>query len=474
MHPKPNILFVLTDDQRFDTIGALGNPEIRTPNMDRLVAMGTSFTQAHIPGGTCGAICCPSRAMLHTGRTLFHLDGVGERIPEEHVTLGEQFRNAGYQTFATGKWHNGRESFNRSFSDGEHIFFGGMADHWNVPSFHYDPEGAYGQTFPRCVDPFKSNEVHRIPGDHMSLGVHSSDLLADAAADWIGSREGDRPWMAYLSFLAPHDPRTMPPEYLCMYPPEEVELPPNFMAAHPYDTGALQIRDELLEAFPRTPGAIRKHIAEYRAMITHLDDCLGRVLDVLEKQGELENTVIVFTGDNGLAVGQHGLMGKQNHYEHSIRVPLIFSGPGIRQGEISEAPVYLLDIFPTLCEHLGLAVPASVEGCSFAPLLRGEEGQARERMFFAYENSLRSVKKGRYKFTLAAVDGQPLVTRMFDLQSDPWETKDLSCDPAFRELRAGLEQDLRQLASEWDDPQSTWGQTFWSRAGDSFETGSPA
>ncbi|HKJ90840.1 MAG TPA: sulfatase-like hydrolase/transferase, partial [Oceanipulchritudo sp.] len=118
---KPNILFILTDDQRYDTIGALGHPEIRTPHIDKLVSMGTTFRQAHIPGGTCGAICCPSRAMLHTGKTLFHLDGVGEQIPPAHTTMGEHFRNAGYTTFGTGKWHNGQESFNRSFSDGDHI-----------------------------------------------------------------------------------------------------------------------------------------------------------------------------------------------------------------------------------------------------------------------------------------------------------------------------------------------------------------
>jgi len=188
---KPNILFVLTDDQRFDTIAALGNPEIKTPNMDRLVEAGTAFTQAHIPGGTCGAICCPSRAMLHTGRGLFHLEGVGEQIPLSHVTLGEHLRGAGYQTFGTGKWHNGRESFNRSFSNGEHIFFGGMTDHWNVPCFHYDPSGAYDQSFTRSVDAWKTNKTVQIPGDHLPAGQHSSDLLADAAVDWIKNRGGD-------------------------------------------------------------------------------------------------------------------------------------------------------------------------------------------------------------------------------------------------------------------------------------------
>jgi arylsulfatase A-like enzyme len=460
---KPNILFVFTDDQRFDTIGALGHPEIHTPHMDRLVSMGTTFTQAHIPGGTCAAICCPSRAMLHTGRTLFHLDGVGEQIPAEHTTLGEHLREAGYATFGTGKWHNGKASFNRSFSDGEHIFFGGMTDHWNVPCFHYDPSGEYAHTLNRSVDAWTSNEVLQVPADHILAGVHSSDLLADAAADWIRGQGGGQPWMAYLSFLAPHDPRTMPPECLEMYPPEEVELPPNFMGAHPYNTGALHIRDEELEAFPRSPDAIRRHISEYRAMITHLDDCLGRVLRALEERHELANTLIVFAGDNGLAVGQHGLMGKQNHYEHSIRVPLILSGPGIQAGQHVDTPVYLLDIFPSLCEHLGLETPGSVEGRSFAPLLSGGEVDARDRLFFAYENTLRSVKKGAFKLTRAEVPDCAPVVRLFNLEADPWELNDLSADPDHRALRKELERDLRDLADAWDDPLSPWGQAFWGR-----------
>jgi arylsulfatase A-like enzyme len=370
MTTKPNLLLILTDDQRFDTIGALGNPEFRTPNMDRLVKMGTSFTRAHIPSGTVGAICCPSRAMLHTGRTLFHLQGSGASIPEKHTTLGECFRAQGYQTFGSGKWHNGTESFNRSFSEGEHIFFGGMTDHWNVPCFHYDPTGAYDAKLVRCVDPQQTRELKVLSADHIEVSQHSSDILADSTAAWIQERKEDSPWFAYLSLLAPHDPRTMPPEYLEMYPPEDVELPPNFMGGHPYDTGALHIRDERLEAFPRTPDAIRKHISEYRAMITHLDDCLGRVLAALEKRGELQDTLIVFAGDNGLALGQHGLMGKQSHYEHSIRVPLIVSGPGVQKGQLCDTPVYLLDIFSTLCEHLGVETPVSVEGQSFAPALK--------------------------------------------------------------------------------------------------------
>ena len=137
----PNVLVLFTDDQRYDTIAALGNDAISTPNIDRLVARGTAFTQAHIPSGMHGAVCMPSRAMLHTGRSLYHLDGTGESIPERFALMGETFAGEGYATFGTGKWHNGPRAFNRSFADGGEIMFGGMADHWNVPMCDYDQIG---------------------------------------------------------------------------------------------------------------------------------------------------------------------------------------------------------------------------------------------------------------------------------------------------------------------------------------------
>ena len=463
MSTKPNVLLVLTDDQRFDTIGALGCEAIKTPNLDRLVKMGTSFTHAHIPSGMVGAVCMPSRAMLHTGRSLFHLDGAGSEIPADHTTMGECFRAQGYETFGTGKWHNGREAYQRSFTHGEHIFFGGMCDHWNVPCYHYDPEGKYDSTLLACPTRGRNHTLKVRNADHIESGQHSSDILADCTADWIRERDGETPWFAYLSFLAPHDPRTMPQEYLDMYPVEDIELPPNFMGGHPWDTGALNIRDELLEEFPRTPDAVKEHIAEYYAMMTHLDDCLGRVLKVLEERGELEDTLIVFTGDNGLAVGQHGLMGKQSHYEHSIRVPLIVSGPGVSKAAETDLPVYLFDIFGTLCEHLGFETPGSVESQSFAPALKGGTAQAREVLFFAYADTLRSVKKGKYKYTRASVEERAPIHRLYDVEADPWELTDLSEDPAHAALLAELKQELRTQADAWSDPESEWGETFWGR-----------
>lgn len=456
---RPNIVFFFTDDQRFGTLGALGHPEVHTPTMDRWVERGTAFTHAHIMGGTSGAVCMPSRAMLMTGRTLFHLEGEGQGIPPEHVLLGETLQAAGYRTFGTGKWHNGPASYARSFTDGAEIFFGGMEDHWNVPACDFDPAGRYESVHPAVRNPYYSNEVIMRRCDHIRPGIHSSELFCDAAIDWIGRYDDDAPFFAYLSFMAPHDPRTMPREYLEMYDPDAIALPPNFMPQHPFDNGALRIRDELLAAHPRAEAEIRRHIAEYYAMLTHADAQMGRVIAALEARGLLENTVIVFAGDNGLALGQHGLMGKQNMYDHSLRVPLVFCGPGIPQGVRSDAYVYLFDIYPTLCDLLGLPVPDTVEGASLLPAMRDGD-PIRETMYFAYTGLQRAVRDRHFKLVEYAVDGAR-TTQLFDLDADPWETANLADDPAHAGHLSRLRTIMARYGEELEYPEYKFTRMFW-------------
>lgn len=456
---KPNILFFFTDDQRFDTIRALGNDQICTPHLDQLVARGTVFTHAHIPGGTCGAVCMPSRAMLHTGRTLFHIEQEGQTIPDAHTTLGECLRNVGYMTFGTGKWHNGRSSYARSFSCGDEIFFGGMGDHWNVPAYRFDPSGRYDAKCPIVNDPFHSNEVKFRGCDHIKAGKHSTDLFVDASIRFIDERDASYPFFMYVSLMAPHDPRTMPERFLKMYDPEMISLPDNFVPEHTIDTGALRIRDELLAAFPRDPGEIRRHIAEYYAMISHLDDSLGRLLDALREKGELENTIIVFAGDNGLAVGRHGLMGKQNLYDHSVRVPLIFAGPGITKGQHRNALVYLLDIFPTLCDLTDIETPASVEGKSLLPCLSDMDTELRETLYLAYGNSIRGVTDGHHKLIEYSCGS----SQLFDLSRDPSEIHNLADQDASSATFTEMRQRLVSLADEWDDEDHPTGKEFWAK-----------
>ena len=440
---KPNILFLFTDDQRFDTIRALGNKYIFTPNMDSLVKNGTTFTNSYIMGGQSAAVCMPSRAMLMTGRHLFHLENNGQNIPPGHTTMPEAFRKAGYTTFGTGKQHNSTQTFARGFSAGDKIFFGGMSDHYKVPIRDFDPAGKY----PKEKIYFEN-------------GIHSSELFSDAAVRFLQSYKDDSPFFLYISYTAPHDPREMPEKYLNMYDPEKIPLPENFLPRHPFDNGELEVRDENLAPRPRTPEEIRKHLAAYYSMITHVDDRIGRVLTALKETGHAENTIIVFSGDNGLAVGQHGLMGKQNVYEHSVHVPLVINGPGISEGEKRGDFCYLFDIFPTLCDLTGLPVPESVDGISLASAIRGETRKPRDSLFFAYKNFQRSVRTDRWKLILYNVNGVK-TTQLFDLVNDPRETTNLAGEPEYaghiRELTILMQNWIKKTGDKVDLDQPGWG-----------------
>jgi len=462
---KPNLLLLIADDQRFDMIGALGDPAARTPNLDRLAGRGTAFTRARIPGSTADAVCAPARAMLHTGRFLFGLQGEGQTIPDDHALLGERLRQGGYETLGVGKWHNGTASYARSFSGGGEIFFGGMTDHWNVPVCDFDPTGAYDKLRPVIPDPTRSRRCERRLVDRIRPGVHSTDLFAEATIEQLRLRDRSRPFFAYTAFLAPHDPRSMPDAYRRMYDPAKTQLPPNFQPAHAIDTGSLDVRDELLAARPRQESEVREHIAEYFAMITHLDAAVGRILDALDSSGDLENTIVVFTADHGLAVGQHGLMGKQSLYDHSLRVPLLFAGPEIARGRAIDDLVCPLDVFPTLCDWLGLSIPASVEGRSLASALRDGVTSAavgRDALYLAYKDAIRGVTTGRRKL-IEYASGE---TQLFDLESDPWERRNLADDSSAPEELARLRADLRRLFRECEGLAREDSRRFWSRRRD--------
>jgi arylsulfatase A-like enzyme len=457
---RPNILVMLTDDQRYDTIQALGNPVIHTPNMDTLVQKGTSFTNATIMGGTSGAVCIPSRAMLLTGRGLFHLEGIGGTIPREHVMMPELFKNKGYETFGIGKWHNGREAYARCFTGGAEIMFGGMSDHWNVPVYDFEASGAYEGRTPVIEQPLRSNEITYKGYDHITDGKHSSEIFADAACRFLDKHDTSHPFFLYIAFTAPHDPRTAPNEFLDMYDPGKMPLPPNFLPRHPFDNGEMMVRDELLAEFPRTPENIRSHLAEYYAIISHLDAQIGRIMAMLDRTGQADNTMVVFAGDNGLALGQHGLLGKQSVYEHSVRVPLVFCGPGVPQGERRDEFCHLLDIFRSVCELTGVQVPDSVEGQSLAPAIHNQERKGREAIYFAYRHFQRAVRTKRWKLILYNVQGEKH-TQLFDLENDPWEMKNLAQDASQVERIREMTELLKSMMAEADDPvrldQPDWG-----------------
>ncbi|MFX0099111.1 MAG: sulfatase-like hydrolase/transferase [Candidatus Hodarchaeota archaeon] len=458
---RPNIVFFFTDDQRFDTIHALGYDEIFTPNMDKLVERGTVFTHGHIPSGTSGAVCMPSRAMLLTGRSLYHIQGEGQSIPLDNEMMGETLKKHGYNTFGTGKWHNGKDSFNRCFNSGAEIFFGGMADHWNVPAFDYDPSGVYKGSCKYIEDPFHSNEVKLRDYDHILEGKHSSELLSEAAVKHIQDYKDDKPFFMYISYLAPHDPRTMPERFLNMYDEDKITLPPNFLEEHPFDNGDLKGRDERLAPWPRTPKIVKRHLKEYYAMITHLDEQIGTVISALESRGMIDNTIIILAGDNGLAIGQHGLFGKQSCYEHSNRVPLMFAGPGIPSGNKTSAYAYLFDIYPTICELLKIPIPDTVDGRSLVGALNDPGQMGRDCLYYAYTGCQRSVKDRRMKLIEYVVGGKHVKTQFFNIEEDPWEKNDLSKMPEYQGRIHEFRKMMVHYRDDWDELDSSHGEAFW-------------
>jgi arylsulfatase A-like enzyme len=423
---KPNVLFLFADDMRADTIAAHGNSHIRTPNLDRLAASGCSFRGNYVCGGSSGAVCVASRAMLMSGKTWLRIDAAslkGEKLLPE--LLGE----SGYITFGTGKWHNGQPSWLRSFQRGKTVMFGGMSDHTKVPVRDLGADGKLSEQ--RVGEKF------------------SSELFADSAIEFLKNHDGKKPFFAYVAFTAPHDPRQPPLSFREPYYRSLPPLPANFLPQLPFDNGMMKGgRDENLGAWPRTEAMIRDQLAEYYGLITHLDEQIGRILAALKQSGQADNTLVIFAADNGLALGSHGLLGKQNVFEHSMRTPLIIAGPGIPSGKTSTAFTYLLDLYPTLCDVLAIKPPANLEGESLRHLWEGKKTQVRGSVFLPFIQLQRAVRDERWKLIAYPKIGH---LQLFDLQADPHETKNLIDRSENAEHVARLQKLMKQWQSKVGD-----------------------
>jgi arylsulfatase A-like enzyme len=418
----PNIVVILADDYRADAIGVSGNRYVRTPTLDRLAAAGALLTGAYNMGGFQGAICTPSRAMLMTSLALTTVD---EHL-EGQATWPEQFARSGYRTFITGKWHNGAASLARVFERGRAVFVGGMANPYGVPVQDFSRGGPAPVT--------------------RTLEKHDSEVFADEALAFLREQRAGQPFLCYVAFKAPHDPRVAPPVWHDRFRATPPPAPANFLPEHPFDNGELQIRDELLLPRPRTEAAVRKELADYYASIGHLDEQIGRVLAELNRSGLAKDTIVVFSGDNGLAIGSHGLLGKQNLYEHSVRVPLILAGPGVPRGVRSEGLCYLQDVFPTLADLAGVPPIANTFGRSLRPLLDDPGAAFRPTVFTAYRDVQRAIRDGRFKLIR-----YPRIDRiqLFDLRADPLEREDLAGRPehtgTVARMRAALKEEQARL-----------------------------
>jgi len=459
---RPNILLILTDDQSPFSLSAYGNEVCQTPNIDRLAAEGMVFDGAHHMGAWTGAVCTASRTMIMTGRTVWRIPGArGTPLKNDeayHLSAAQQslpaiYNRAGYDTFRTCKEGN-------SYPAANHLF---------------------------TISKIASRAMRQDPRNTQWHGERVMEYLQQRAK----SNDQD-PFLLYFGMTHPHDPRYGVPELLEKYGavnegelttpnPGAPPLPNNYLPAHPFPHGHPGLRDEekvqgVLKR--RDEATVRNEIGRQYACIENIDQQIGRVLDQLEAMGELDNTYIFFTSDHGMSVGRHGLMGKQNLYEHTWRVPLIVRGPGIQAGSRTAALVYLLDLLPTFCELTNTPIPDAVDGESFSKVLTGTEEAARDYVYGVYAGGtkpgMRSIKRGRWKLiTYDTLGGSVQETQLFDLKENPEELLaehhtselkrqlgnmptplqvDLAENPQYAKKRAELEQLLSEEQRRLGDP----------------------
>ena len=457
---RPNVLFIIADDQSpYDLKIYDPASKLETPHISRLAAEGMIFDGAHHMGSFSGAVCTPSRHMVMCGRTVWHLPNASGAIakglcPEglETSTLAAVFNAAGYDTMRTCKRGNSYEGANKQFT-------------------------------------VRHDATKRGGTDESGSAWHGERVL-----DYLKVRQAQKdadPFFIYFGLSHPHDVRDGTPELLKKYgatnhkdkgslPPAHEKQPPlpiNYLEKHPFHHGHPGLRDEVSVSGVwerRDERTIRNELGREFACSENIDDQVGRVLKKLEEMGELENTYIFYTADHGMAIGRHGLQGKQNLYEHTWRVPLVVKGPGIKAGSRVLGNIYLLDVLATVCDLTGVPAPKSNEGTSFKPVLLGEKETVRDVLFGVYcggtKPGMRSVKRGDWKLIKYDVlGGEVQKTQLFNLKDNPNEflaehgKKDakltnLAADPKhaakLKEMESLLLSEMRRL----NDPYRLWDQ----------------
>ncbi|MDA0197047.1 MAG: sulfatase-like hydrolase/transferase [Bacteroidetes bacterium] len=474
--PKPNFLFIFTDDQTNESIRALNNSEVETPNIDKLVEGGVTFTHCFNQGSWSGAVCVASRSMLITGQTVFkvtenkaYLSNFGlEGVKTEKITevplWGEVLSQNGYETFCTGKWHNTPYALLKGFDKGKAVG-GGFYETFDKngskepgygrssPDSEWKPwdKAFTGHWTPKVNDIVNNSDGEKVMGEAYSVNQHTSELYADKAVEYLenDAKNSDNPFFMFVAFNAPHDPRQSPKEFVDKYPLSSIKVPENYLDEHPFDQGEKEtLRDEILMPFPRTKEGVQLHRSEYYAMITHLDQQMGRILAALEKSGKAENTYIIFSSDHGLALGQHGLMGKQNQYDHSVRMPLIIKGPGLEKGKKVSNKVYLQSIFATTCDLASIKTPETVEFKSLNGLLQGSGPGGEDLIFGTYKAFQRMIRSDEYKLII-----YPEVKKiqLFDLINDPKEMNNLAGKEEYENVKKEMMQQLLLKQKELGD-----------------------
>ncbi len=439
---RPNILWYCTDQQRFDTIGALGNPHAQTPTMDRLVREGVAFTHAYCQS----PICTPSRASFLTGLypTRVHCTRNGnESFPDWPPLITKQIAESGYECGLIGKFH---------LTSAGHRTEPRLDDGYSYWKFSHAPrdDWPHGHDYAEWVSAQGEDlDSLRNSPDRVPTELHQTTWASEMAIDFI-NQPRQQPWLLSVNVYDPHPPFIPPRSYFERFDPST--LPGPHFRPSDLDQQAkfknIDFQGSVQTPDQRDACTIQ---AQYYAMIAQIDDQLARVMQVLEVTGQADNTVIIFTSDHGESLGDHGLLEKGcRFYEGLVRVPLIFHAPArFQQGLQSHALVELLDKTATIVELCGLDPPEYQQGRSLLPILRGESSPDHHRDFVRceYFDALDSHFTGgsgtfatmyrnrRYK--LCVYHGHNL-GELYDLEQDPWEFDNLWDDPAHQQTKLEL------------------------------------
>lgn len=440
---RPNILWYCTDQQRFDTIGALGNPYVQTPTLDGLVEEGVAFTHAYCQS----PICTPSRASFMTGlypSRVHNTRNGNDTFPDSPPLISKLIADSGYDCGLIGKFHlvSAGERPEPRLDDGF-----GYWQHSHAPRDDW-PEGTHAYA-DWVRDQGRDLDAMRNSAERVDPEYHQTKWASDCAIDFM-SQERDQPWLLNVNVYDPHPPFIPPAEYASRFDADDMPGP-HFRDSDLETQKSLAAIDFQGDAATPEELGAKDVQAKYYAMIALIDDQFARILKALDDTGQRENTVIIFTSDHGETLGDHGLMMKGcRFYEGLTRVPLIFSWPGnFSGGRLCGGLVELLDLSATLLALAGLEIPEYHQGRNLLPILAGEsEGvRIRESVRCEYFDALASRFTGgdgsfatmyrTHRYKLSVYHDKKL-GELYDLESDPWEFENLWDDPAHAELKSRL------------------------------------
>lgn len=436
---KPNILFILADDLAYDAIGSASEGAVITPHLDALRDQGCLFSHVYNPGSWTPAVCQASRTMLNTGLTVWKAAKYNRKKAQDPL-WSELMKKQGYETYFIGKWHVATVEPKEIF-DHTGTVRGGMPQ---------QTKAGYARKFiPGSADEWQPDDKSR--GGHWEGGRHWSEVVADETCNFLqGASKEDKPFFMYVAFNAPHDPRQSSAKYLDRYPIEKIKVPAAFLPEYPYckEIGAdLQLRDEWLAPYPRTEYSIKVNRKEYYSIISHLDDQIGRILAQLKTKVK-RPTYVIFTSDQGLSIGDHGFMGKQNLYEPSTRVPFLISGPGIKAGSTQNTAVYMQSIMPTCLEIAGTIPSKNISFPSLLPQLKSGETITPHDIYGCMFDRQRMIKTNEWKLLIYP---KANIVRLYHCKTDPDEKKDIASDPQYRTVMDNLFHRLQKLQQENGD-----------------------